>query len=126
LCSSPQASLLGLRPAASAPARRKRTLPPDFIPRRSERLRNKDDGTNKGPYHKAQCVLAKRLGFAAEEETVTQEALDQYMKLFNKPLAPQHLRAIAALFAPDEVEFDEPAYAGLQSLLLPDEVDPCT
>jgi hypothetical protein len=108
------------------PARRKKkTLPPDFMPRRSERLLKKDAGTNKGPYHKAQCVLTKRLGFATAEETVSQEALDQYLELFTKPLAPQHLRAIATLFAPDEVDFDEPSYDGFQAFTLPEEVEPC-
>lgn len=67
------------------------------------------------------------MGFAEEEEeTVTQEAIDEYMLLFSKPLAPQHLRAIAALFAPEGVDFDEPAYTGFQTFSLPEEVEPCT
>jgi hypothetical protein len=108
------------------PTRKKKTLPHDFTPRRSERLRNKGDGINRGPYHKAQCVLAKRLGFADAEESVSQEALDEYVKLFKKPLGPQHVRAIAALFAPDEVDFDEPAQLGFQAFSLPEEeIEPC-
>jgi hypothetical protein len=125
LCRSPTDSLLGPRPTASAPARKRKTLPPDFTPRWSERLLKKGNGTNKGPYHRAQCVLAKRLGFADEEEMVFEEALDQYLHLFTKPLAPQHLRAIASLFAPGEVDFDEPAYTGFQAFSLPEEGEPC-
>jgi hypothetical protein len=105
--------------------RRKKTIPQDFTPRRSERLIKKGDGKSKGPYHNAQCVLAKRLGLTQEDEEVTDDALEQYLKLFNKPLAPQHLRAIAALFVPDEVDFDEPAYSGFQAFLLPEEIEPC-
>jgi hypothetical protein len=37
------------------------------------RLSKKDNGVKKGPYHKAQCVLAKRMGFAEKEEKITQE-----------------------------------------------------
>lgn len=125
LCLSPEASILGPRPTASAPVRRKKTIPQDFTPRRSERLIKKGDGKSKGPYHNAQCVLAKRLGLTQEDEEVTDDALEQYLKLFNKPLAPQHLRAIAALFVPDEVDFDEPAYSGFQAFLPPEEIEPC-
>lgn len=80
---------------------------------------------NKGPYHQAQAILTKHLGLVSEEETVSQDALDQYLQLFSKPLVPQHLRAIAALFAPEEYSFDEPAYSGFQAFALPDEAEPC-
>ncbi|XP_071683367.1 uncharacterized protein [Lolium perenne] len=36
-------------------------------------------------------------------------SIDKYLDLFSKPLALEHLRAIAALFIPDEVDFHEPA-----------------
>ncbi|KAM0927773.1 hypothetical protein ACQ4PT_002053 [Festuca glaucescens] len=118
---SPEPSILGFRPTVSAPVRRKKTIPQDFVPRRSERLIKKGDGKNKGPYHNAQCVLAKHLVFAQEDEEVTNDALEQYLKLFNKPLAPAHLRAIATMFAPDVVDFDEPAYSAFQAFVLPEE-----
>lgn len=74
-------------------------LPLNFSPRRSERLRQKDDGKSKGPYHRAQSFLAK-LGLAPEGEEVSQEASDHYLCLYSKPLAPHHLRAVAPLFSP--------------------------
>jgi hypothetical protein len=85
-------------------------------------LSKKGDVSNKGTYLKAQCLLEKCLGFTTEEEEVSQEALDQDLKLFTKPLAPQHLRTVVALFAPDEMEFDEPAYVGFQAFALPEEI----
>jgi hypothetical protein len=96
-----------------------------YTPRRSERLPGKDNGVNKGPYHRAQTVLIRRLGFAKEDEEITQEGLDQYLQLFKKPLAQQHIKAITALFAPDKPDYDEPPYEGFQAFSLPEEVEPC-
>jgi hypothetical protein len=121
---TPAPSILGQRPSATAPARRKKSLPPDFTPRRSERIRRLDDGTNKGPIARAQTVLVKRLGLVRGEETITKEAMDEYLALFKKPLARQHVRAIAALFDPDGAAFDEPAYEGFDAFTLPAEVEP--
>ncbi|KAM0889722.1 hypothetical protein ACQ4PT_027528 [Festuca glaucescens] len=126
LCVTPAPSVLGPRPAASAPVRRKRNaIPEGFVPRRSERVRHLDDGSNKGPVARAQTILVKRLGLVGEKETVTDQALDEYLSLFKKkPLAPQHLRAIAAFFDPDGVAFDEPAQEGFVAFSLPSEVEP--
>jgi hypothetical protein len=121
---SPAPSLLGQRPASSAPARRKKALPPDFTPRRSNRLRLKDDGKHVGPVVRAQTVLIKRLGLTRGEETVTKEKFDEYLELFKRPLAPQHIRAVAALFDPDGADFDELAQEGFAAFSLPLEVEP--
>ena len=56
---------------------------------------------------------------------MTNEALDAYLKLFDKPLAQHHIKAVAALFAPDEVDFDEPTQLGFGAFSLPDAVDLC-
>jgi hypothetical protein len=70
-------------------------------------------------------VLIRRLGCAEENDEVSQEGLDKYLQLFSKPLSQQHLKAIAALFAPEEIDYDEPAYDGFQAFSLPEEVEPC-
>lgn len=88
LGATPMASILGPRPATSAPVRRRKLIPPNFTPRRSARLNKNNDGMNKGPYHRAQTVLLRRMGVIEAEEQVTKEVLDEYLKLFDKPLAP--------------------------------------
>jgi hypothetical protein len=65
------------------------------------------------------------MGFTDEDEEITQVGLDQYLELFDKPLAREHLRTIAALFAPEDIDFDEPAYDGFQAFSLLEEVEPC-
>ncbi|XBH79027.1 hypothetical protein VPH35_105104 [Triticum aestivum] len=122
---TPVPSIMGPRPAASALVRRKKTLPPNFTPRRSARLNKDDDGLNKGPYHRAQTMLLRRMGLIEAEEQMTQKAMDEYLKLFDKPLAPHHIKAITALFAPDEVDFDEPAHEGFSAFSLPAAVELC-
>jgi hypothetical protein len=126
LCLSPAPSILGPRPTVSAVTRRKKkVILNDFTPRQSARLGKKDNGTNKGPYHRAQTMLTWRMGFTTNDETVTEEMINQYVRLFNKPLAPQHICMVTALLAPEEVDFDEPAYAGFQAFALPEEIEPC-
>lgn len=91
---SPPRSILGQRPTNSAPVRRKKTLPPDLTPRRSESLWQKEAGKNMGPYHRAQNVLARKLGFASDNEEVSQQAMDQYLQLFTKT-AYSHVWALS-------------------------------
>lgn len=125
MVATPKASLMGPRPAASAPVRCKKGIPSGFSPRQSARLSQISDGTKKGPYHRAQTVLLRRMGVIQPEEQLSKEALDDYLRLFDAPLAPHHIKAIAALFDPDGVEFDEPAQEGFATLSLPDTVKPC-
>lgn len=122
---TPKPSILGPRPVASAPVRRKKVIPPNFTPRRSARLSKNNDGVNKGPYHRAQTILLRRMGVIDAEEQVTKEALDEYLKLFDKPLAPHHIRAIATLFNPDGVDFDEPAHESFSAFSLSESVESC-
>lgn len=96
----PKPSVLGPRPTASAPARRKKPLPPNFTPRRSARLYKKTMGHNTGPVQRAQTVLLRRMGVIQAEEHLSDESLDEYLKLFEKPLAPHHVKAITTIFAP--------------------------
>ena len=125
LMATPTSSILGPRPAASAPVRRKKGIPPGFTPRRSARLCKNNGGMNMGPYHRAQTVLLRRMGVIQAEEQLSKEALDEYLKMFEGPLVPHHIKAIAALFDPDGVGFDEPAHEGFSAFSLPDVVEPC-
>ena len=65
------------------------------------------------------------MGIIQAEEQLPQEALDAYLKLFDKQLAPHHIRTVAALFDPDGAEFDEPAHEGFVAFSLPECVEPC-
>ena len=65
------------------------------------------------------------MGVIQAEEQFSDEALDEYIKLFDKPLAPHHVKAVIALFAPGEVDFDEPMQPGFGAFSLPDAVEPC-
>lgn len=121
----PAPSILGPRPAASAPARRKKALPPNFTPRRSARLSKNNSSRNTGPVQRAQTVLLRRMGVIEAEEYVSDEALDEYLKLFDKPLAPHHIKAVTAIFASEDVDFDEPAHTGFCAFDLPEAVEPC-
>ncbi|GJN23594.1 hypothetical protein PR202_gb11258 [Eleusine coracana subsp. coracana] len=82
---------------APAPAKRSRRQPASSTTlRRSRRIAN-----SAGPNHavqKAQMVLMRKLGLAIEENGLSQEARDAYAKLFEHPLSPSHLAALAALF----------------------------
>ncbi|XBH80479.1 hypothetical protein VPH35_106214 [Triticum aestivum] len=108
LVAPPAPSILGPRPAASAPVKHRKALPPNFTPRRSARLCKNAPAHNTGPVQRAQSVLLKRMGVIQAEEQVSSEALDEYLKLFDKPLAPHHVKAITTIFAPGKVDFDEP------------------
>lgn len=122
---TPDPSILGPRPSVSAPARRKKPLPPNFTPRRSARLCKAAGARKMGPVQRAQTVLLRQMGVIQKEEQVSDEALDEYIKLFDKPLAPHHVKAVIALFAPGEVDFDEPMQPGFGAFSLPDAVEPC-
>ena len=118
-------SILGPRPATSAPARRRKTLPPGFTPRRSARISKINDGKNIGPVQRAQTVLLRRMGVIKPEEHLSRDALEAYLKLFDKPLALHHIRAVTALFDPEWADFDEPAMEGFAGLAIPESVEPC-
>ena len=105
---SPVPSILGPRPAASAPVRKKKQLPPNFTPRRSARLSKAASGTNVGLVRRAQTILLRQMGVIQAEEQISDEALQKYIKLFDKPLAPYHVKALSALFSPGETALDDP------------------
>lgn len=65
-------------------------------------------------------MLLKRLGIIDQEESITPSAMDEYLRLFSKPLAPQHIKALAALFDPDGAAFDEPPSLGFSALVIPE------
>ncbi|XBI88132.1 hypothetical protein VPH35_026126 [Triticum aestivum] len=121
----PAPSILGPKPVSSAPMHRKKTIPPNFTPRRSARLCKAAGGANLGPVRRAQTVLLRQMGVIQAEEQVSEEALEEYIKLFDKPLAPHHVKAVIALLAPDEVDFDEPMQPVYSAFSLPEAVEPC-
>lgn len=54
-----------------------------------------------GPSHslqKAQSVLMRKLGIIPDQQLLTQEAREAYARLFEHPLSPTHVAALAALF----------------------------
>lgn len=102
--STPPPSLLGARPPPTAPAprgRRRNTIPPDFQPWRSERLRNQGSGARRHCISKAQRVTMKKMGLIDKEEDVDEETLKRFVGLFDHPLSPQHVTALAELLDVD-------------------------
>ena len=47
---------------------------------------------------KIRVDIARTLGILADQEGLAQEALDEYGRLFSKPLSQDHVAALAALF----------------------------
>mgnify|MGYP006268702141 CR=1 FL=1 len=78
-----------------------------------------------GPVERAQTGLLRAMGVIKREERISKEAVDYYLKLFDKPLAPHHIRAVAALFDPDGAAFDKPNQFDFSALSLPESVEPC-
>ena len=65
----------------------------------------------------------RRWGIVAEKEKVSNEAFKEYLELFSKPLAPHHLRAVAALYdCEDNFEEEDGDEMDAQALALPEEV----
>ncbi|XP_062224467.1 uncharacterized protein LOC133923000 [Phragmites australis] len=101
---SPPASILGRPPPASMLATRswrRNTIPADFTPWRSPRISLQGSGAHKHVISKAQKVIMKKLGMVEEEEEADQEAVRRYIGLFDHPLSPQHLEAMASLLDVD-------------------------
>lgn len=121
---TPRPSILGPRPTASSPVRRKKVVSEDIVPRRSARINKGGDGLNKGPFHKAHTVLLRRMGVLAAEEQILNKAFGECIKMFDQPLTPHQIKDIAALFHPDGVEFDEPAHSSFVAFSIPDAVQP--
>lgn len=74
---------------------------------------------------RAQTMLLRRMGLLEPEEQLSPEAMDAYLRLFSKPMAPHHIKAVAALFDPDGAAFDEPANLEFGNFSLPGNVEPC-
>ncbi|KAG2553919.1 hypothetical protein PVAP13_9KG628300 [Panicum virgatum] len=92
------------------PKPRKKTLPDDFIPRRSRRVAKLPPISD----HKSAESVCRQLCFkngeediSDREETISEQALKQYAKIFEQTLSQEHIKALAALFgwnAPTDVE----------------------
>jgi hypothetical protein len=80
--------------------------PPDFQPRRSSRLQKKGTGAPAATARQVRVSLITQLGLAREGEASSQEALQEYARLFRRPLSLHHLTALAEAFGwtlPEEV-----------------------
>lgn len=103
ISTTPPPSILG-GPPASVPVtrtRRRATILEGFTPWRSPRLALQGNGTRRHTISKAQKVTMKKLGIIEEEEEANQEAVQEFEKLFDEPLPPHHVQAIAELLQID-------------------------
>ncbi|CAL5092668.1 unnamed protein product [Urochloa decumbens] len=92
------------------PRKRKKTLPDDFIPRRSRRVAKLPPISD----HKSAESVCRQLCFKngeddtpEHEEAISEETLAQYVRIFEQKLSQEHIKALAALFgwnAPSEAE----------------------
>jgi hypothetical protein len=80
------------------PKQREKQLPTDFVLRCSTRLAMNRAGASAAVTRHIQQNLMLRLGLAAEPEALGPQALEEYSRLFNKPLSQSHVVALAALF----------------------------
>lgn len=85
-------------PILPTPAARRRRLelPPNFTPRRSDRIAKADRGL--GSEAKAKRVLLKHMGIITQDEAVSDEALERYNKLFERPQAGDIVQAFADFY----------------------------
>jgi hypothetical protein len=95
-----------LLPQPPIQKRRIKQLPPNFVPRRSSRLSKKREGLN-STVRQVQAELMMKLNVTNSQVAVTDELLEEFGQLFNKPLSNSHIKALAALFGwsvPDNVQ----------------------
>jgi hypothetical protein len=88
-------------PCPPPPKPRKKTLPEDFVPRRSRRVAKLPPVSD----HKVVASVCCQLQFMNGEEKATdgeegisEEALEQYVRIFEQTLSYDHVKALAALF----------------------------
>lgn len=96
-----------LLPCPCIQKRRTKQLPSDFVPRWSSGIAKRGNKTLDIASRQIQADLGRRLGISVDSEAFSQEALDEYGRLFAKPLYQSHIPALAALFGwsvPDEVD----------------------
>lgn len=85
--------------------RRKKTLPQGLTPRRSRRIAGVGvEATPPLASHQRRTVM-RALGIAKGQERISQQALDDYVRVFNQPLSAAHIRVLTSLFgwAPEDV-----------------------
>ena len=78
------------------PCRRKKELPPNFTPRRSNRIARSDCGLDSET--KAKHLLRRHLGLTHEDEPISAATLAKYEHLFEHPLAEDVIQAFADIF----------------------------
>jgi hypothetical protein len=84
----------GLLPPLT-PLKRSKQLPPDFVPRYSNRLAKRR--TPNDASRQIQIDLI-RMDIVNAKEVISDEALEKYGRLFNSPLSESHIKAFSALF----------------------------
>lgn len=78
--------------------RPRKKRPPVSSPRRSVRLAKGDRGSKAS---RQQAVIIRKLCLANEGDVISDEALNAYVELFDKPLLDSHVQAILALLGWD-------------------------
>lgn len=95
--SKPAGSIM---PAVAVQKRRKKSLPSDFVPRRSRRVAKLPPEAA----GRAATTICRKLGLS-DEERISEEALETYVRVFDRPLSRSHIAALFGWSAPscDEV-----------------------
>ncbi|KAM0848643.1 hypothetical protein ACQ4PT_054239 [Festuca glaucescens] len=75
-----------------------RAIPPDFKPRRSDRVAL-DRRCGSSALQKAQCNLAKKMGIVEDEGKISDQDLQRYLDAFNRGLSSSEVGALALLFS---------------------------
>lgn len=111
--STPSSLSVLSKPPASVPITKSRcrpVIPVDFKPWRSPRLALQGSGVRCHSISKAQRVTMKNLGIIEEEEEANDEAMEEYVQLFDELLPPHHVEALAELL---HLELAEPEFQAL-------------
>jgi hypothetical protein len=76
----------------------RKQLPPNFEPRHKSRLQNKRRGALTTSVKSIHVDHSHWLGLVQDREVLEQEALEEYGRLFSRPLSQEHVTALATLF----------------------------
>lgn len=97
----------------AAPKRSKKTLPPNFVLRRTRRVAKLPPHSD----HKAAATVCRQLGFNDVENQDGVPPMEMYKWVFDQPLSKNHLKALAALFGWDAPNCGDDQGAGGTSVV---------